>query len=224
MAELIVISTNADVHIYHSGGVYNTVRNAAAGTGVVNYDYVGAKNMKSGATYFIWRAFIAFDTSALTAEATILSATLKIYGAYQDENDGQADLILLEGSQADPVITADYNNFGGVALSDDLSNWEYPIATDAYNIVALNATGLGLIDKTGLTKYCIRVAGDVAGVAPVVFDNYQCFWDYGEANPPTLTIQYTPPPSSGSPKPIAGQLGVGMRFNPLRGPAVPILR
>ena len=67
------------------------------------------------------------------------------------------------------LVAADYSTGGTTAYATALTYAS--ITTSAYNDFTLNATGLGAIDKTGITKFCGRNANyDVAGVAPANHD------------------------------------------------------
>ncbi len=196
MAELTVYATSADGGVQNTGTVYATEQSAATGDFVeASETYFQAFNFYSIPNYTVGRMFFYFDTSALGATSTITSATISVYGnANQAEADaGHSDLRLYEGTQSDSLVVADYDNFGATELSDDFTNWLYPLATNAYNTITLNAAGLALINKTGITKFCGRITGDIAAAAPTG-NNGVFIWsnEKGAGYQPKLVITYLP--------------------------------
>lgn len=181
--------------IYSQDAVYLTARNAATGDVIsTTNDYLNTANNRSAPNYRIYRSFINFDTSALPDDCTITIATLSMYGsgAGAEYNAGHSDLKLYEGTHADTPTTADFDSFNEVLLSDDLSPWEFQIASDAYTAVTLNAAGRGIISKTGLTKFCLRVKGDVDASVPGGSNNHAPWSeDKGAGYQPKLVVTYT---------------------------------
>lgn len=112
------------------------------------------------------RGFLYFDTSALGAGWTITAAILTVYVyAKQFTNAGHADLHIVEGVQDDPAQANDFGDHllkvtsgGSIVYAD--------IVDDAFNDITLNATGRGWINKTGTTKFCVKVSGDIDDLSP----------------------------------------------------------
>ena len=111
----------------------------------------------------ISRAFILFDTSGLTAGATISSAVLSIYVTtkYTGVNDTYDTLVVdaTTPSSNTTIQAGDFANVAGVAQSNtvvDLTS----LTTGTYSNFTLNSTGLGNISKTGISKYGIREGHD----------------------------------------------------------------
>lgn len=191
-------SAASDCFIYSQSTTYSTARNAATGTLITDSTYLEAANYLSGVTFDVSHMYFAFDTSPLPDNASISEVTLSVYGpseGYQaEQNDGYSDLKLFQGTQADTPVADDFNNFGTTLLSDNLSAWEYPLLTNAYNTISLNAAGIALINKTGLTKYCCRSSGDVNNWSPshvnacYIYSN-----EKGAGYKPKLVVTYTPP-------------------------------
>jgi hypothetical protein len=167
MPTVTLYDTSPDGHVRNSGANYNTVRGAASGDDVQDHrEYIGCQNTVID-KYYIRRTFLYFDTSPLAGKI-ITSAQLSIHGnGDTDEDDaGQSDLKLYEGTQGDELTEDDYDAFEDTPLSDDFSNWEYPLADDGWSTINLNADGLAAINKDGVTKFCIRCLGDVNGDTP----------------------------------------------------------
>jgi len=188
-------SEAGDGRIYSEDADYATARGAVTGD---NCDTAGdylntANNLTGTPTYRVYRSFMYFDTSGLPDTCTITAVTLGLYGYSANETDaGQSDLQLYEGTQATPLTTADFDAFNATALSDDFTNWEYALATDDYNTITLNASGRGIISKTGTTKFCLRVKGDVDGDTPTGANNQVPYAsDKGVGYKPRLIVTYT---------------------------------
>ncbi len=196
MAELTVFTTSADGNVSKSGTVYATVQAATTGDTVAASDTIlQTPNYFSTPNYTVGRIFFYFDTSALGATSTISSATMSVYGhtGQQETNVEFSNLRLYEGTQSDSLVVADYDNFGAEALSDSFTNWEYPLATNAYSTITLNAAGLALINKTGITKFCGRIVGDITPAEPTGA-NQAIIWsnEKGTGYQPKLVITYLP--------------------------------
>jgi hypothetical protein len=167
-----------------TGAIVETTGNTVSST----TDYFNSK-------YNCIRGFLYFDTSSLPDDCTIVSAQLSVYGkngAQYQATDPQADGLLYEGTQSSALAASDFNKFGSVLLSDDFTNWQYPISTVGYNAISLNSAGKALINKTGITQYCIRIKGDVDNNSPAstnqfVFHSIEA----GTAYAPKLSITYS---------------------------------
>jgi hypothetical protein len=113
------------------------------------------------------RSYLYFDTSFLTGK-TITGAQIGLYGATVYSSIGSWTLEVQSGSPTypnDPLVATDYyySNYsgnGGTLASNFLS-----IGT--YDIITLNSTGYGWINRDGITKYCLReVEHDINNSAP----------------------------------------------------------
>jgi len=149
--------------------------------------------------YSIGRGFTPFDTSALTAGATITAATLSLHEStshtvYTD--GGTFTLGVQESTEVDPtaLAAADYNNFNATELITRVNFTS--ITLNDYTDFTLNAAGLAIISKTSYTKLIIREgAHDIddstcgtGGYGVVVFSSAA---DAGAE--PTLAVTYTLP-------------------------------
>jgi len=188
-------SSSRDGGIRNSGTTYSIVQSAATGTevsaGATTYY---TQNALSGGIYYVSRIFLPFDTSTLPDAVIISSATLGIYGTVvnAEGNPGHTDLKLYEGTQDEPITLADFDSFNSTLLTDDASPWEYPLSSSGYSTVSLNAAGIALINKAGVTKYCIRQSGDVNASQPTT-QNYAEIYLYekGAGYKPKLVVTYT---------------------------------
>jgi len=196
MSTLTVYSTTKDgfVGFYHA--TYATAHNAADGNHTsANSTVIEVVNLWSGSLYQIERGFLYFDTSSLPDNCTPVSATVSLFGYSSAQADsGHSSLQLYAGSQSDTLENADYDAFGATALSDDFTNWEYPLGTEDYSAITLNASGLAIISKTGTTKFCVRIKGDIDTSTPTGTNKVQ-FWasEMTAGYKPRLVIEYTVP-------------------------------
>lgn len=147
------------------------------------------------------RGFMLFDSSTLTASATISSATFQLYATNDasQKNDFSTGLALSAATPASntAIVNADYNiaNWGSTRFADtDQSLTGY--TQNAYFTMTLNASGIAAISKTSITKFGVRIAKDFDASAPAwVSTNYSglyCQFADG-ANDPTLNVTYTLP-------------------------------
>lgn len=178
---------------------YTTIRNATDGTSVsdVIAEHRAALNTATTTNLYIQnvRSMQLFNTSALTADITIDSATLSLYG------DGKVNQgvtpIELHACSASPAATntlstADYDQFGLVSFgSIDYDSW----SNSGYNAIAFNATGKSAISKTGITKIGVVLNFDISGEPTWSSDaSYGFAWrsadDTSGTKDPYLTIEY----------------------------------
>lgn len=111
----------------------------------------------------IYRSIILFDTSALPDGCTILSAVLTVYG--EGKSDGlnispTINVFASNPSSNTALIAADYATLDSTPLCDTpIAYADFNTGTPGDpNTFALNATGLALISKTGITKLGLREA------------------------------------------------------------------
>jgi len=190
-------SEAGDGHVYKTGAVYFTVHDAATGEAAVTVsDYITMRNQwKDTPIYQLHRSFLKFDTSGLPDDCNITGATLSIYGRLDhvlEDDAGHSDGCIYEGTQGVGLTTIDFDAFGAVLLTAGAYSYGYPIVTNDYTAAALNAAGLAIINKTGMTYFCLRTKGDVDRIAPTG-KNQMDFWasDKGAGFKPKLVVTYT---------------------------------
>lgn len=184
-------SSTSDGRIVAGNAVYATAHDAATGT----IDDTSAQNnigqLVSG-TYFIYRGFFFFDTSAIPDGATIVTATLYLYGQ-ADHSTTDFDLVIRNGQPTyphDPLAVGDYlySHYAGDGGSFNTSGF----SVAGYNAITLNATGLGWISDTGTTKLAVISSRDIASIAPTG-DEYVTVYNAEQAgtnNDPYLAVGY----------------------------------
>lgn len=162
--------TTSDGHILKDDADYNTAWTATTGDYVyTDWSNIGIEQMKAESMYYIYRAFVYFDTSALPDNITINTATLKLYG--YDCKEGNFKIVVQSGMPTyphDPIVAGDYNkeHYSGNGGEFDIANWKLP----DWNNIELNANGKEWINKEGMTKLCLRTNTDIAGEPPTATD------------------------------------------------------
>lgn len=150
----------------------------------------------------IVRSFFLFDTSALTASATISNAVLSLRGTSKADNSAiTPDLNIYSSAPASntALVGGDYDSIGSTAFSTAITYASY--STTGYNDFTLNASGISNISKTSISKFGARNASyDAANVAPTWANNTgqnrlnANFADAaGTTTDPKLVITYTLP-------------------------------
>lgn len=198
--------TETDGYIFSytaAGGTWSQARSGGGYTPAVDYpwgagNFVFAARFNGVSAYTIVREYLSFDTSDIGSASTISAATLKLYGLTQPSLTRYA--CVTEASQHDTLEAADWTAITDTLLSNTTisnSNW----SLSSYNDFGFNASGLGIISKTGLTKMAVRdKTYDVDNVAPT--DNggggESDFWAYesaqsGTDKDPYISITYAAP-------------------------------
>ncbi len=188
---LTVYSSSSDGYIYKSGTVYTTVQSASTGTVNSSGTYITiGQRWFSGlpGTYYIYRGFVFFNTSALPNNAYLDNATLSIYKK-DDYSTTDFDITIQNGQPTyphNPMQSNDYNRnyYSGNGGSLNTSRFG-----SGYNAIALS--NLNWINKTGITKLCLRSSKDISGTAPTgsEYINIQSSEFLGMC-PPKLVINY----------------------------------
>lgn len=113
------------------------------------------------------RGVFLFDTSSIPDTDTISSATVSFFGTAKDDSAGPGDNVNVYSSSLasnTAVASGDHVNFGTTAFATSIlvSDW----STTAYNDFTINGTGIAAIDKTGITKFGLRLGNDVTNTDP----------------------------------------------------------
>lgn len=177
--------------------VWDTIRTAAGDDhgDFDNYIYVGY-----GTTYTVnqygdlYRGHILFNTADIPDGETITSATLGIRGFSKVgtlTGDFTVNIYESTCNSNTALVDSDYAEVGDTPFSDGVTyaDWD----TTGYNVFTLNEAGLAFINKTGVTKFSVRIENDATGTEPL-WDSYKLDWvvgwtaEYGEDYRPYLTV------------------------------------
>lgn len=164
-------STAGDGRILYTANplAWDTGHDGTTGT---NIDYTTATEELAGTSYYgvgdygFRRGFVPIDTSAIGSD-TVSDATLQLYvtTVSDADNDAQGYLTVLQSTTAstDTLAAGDYDECGTVdnptkgSGDVDLTG----MSTSAYVSWTLNPTGIGWINKSGNTKFCMREGHDI---------------------------------------------------------------
>lgn len=200
MASLTVYATASDGTIQSpSEADWDDCHDAANGSWIGDTQtYMPILTYWSGTVYQCFRAFTYFDTSPLGPTAIISNAVVSLFkdtvNPPAEHNVGSCDVGIVEGVQDDPL---EFNDYGDHLLKTTLGTdvyVEYPHGA-GYNAFTLNDTGIGWINKTGITKFCFRLKGDIEDDVPTGLN--RTYWFSSEKGGdfrPKLEITYTIPP------------------------------
>ena len=170
---------------------FATARNAASGGG--NYGtQTGstAPGFGSEAGYYLYRAHLPFDTSALDDSKTVQAATLQIT-QYGPVGTTQAVIVQSREASTSALANSDWSLVGssGIAGATELSDRK-TISTAGTVTFTLNAAGLALINRTGFTRLAIVSIQDLTNSAPGTDQKvYMYFSEYATSSSrPLLTV------------------------------------
>lgn len=192
-----------DGEVYYGRATWDTVHDAATGivanaTGTQPRFQTGNNNLSTG--WENYRAFFAFDTSAIPDSDSISSATLSLRGTNKfDQGNGSACLVSASPASPTTLTTADYDQCGAInnptemASRIDITSW----STTGFNDFALNSNGLANITKTGISYFGLRSSADcdddVSGLA--LNQNQACIFysneQSGNTDAPKLVVEHT---------------------------------
>lgn len=197
-AESTVYASTADGEIYGQNATYSTARSTSAGCDAGGTTARVGQNLSGGTVYYVFRAYLDFDTSALPDDATVTSALL---GICADSDLSSTDFNLQVYRFGWTVGLCDagtregnYDGAYGAAatLEGTLRNTADGWSSGTCYTLTLDAAG---IDLTGDSKYALVSSRDISNSAPG--GNQYVFIrtaDYtGTGSDPWLTIQYTVP-------------------------------
>jgi hypothetical protein len=216
MATTTYFNTKSSDGYLYAGGInanamtsWNTAHDAANATSVTatsNESYARVNGILSGGSYIseVRRGGLLFDTSSLPDTAIVSAASIQLYVINKWANMKADSDIHLQCSNAlilpsDPIVIGDFlytsypNDCGSLALSG--------ITANQYNTWTLNATGIGAISNTSITRYMVMeewfdIADNILSYGIGDY-NYQgiSYYNYeaGSSYYPVLNITYSIP-------------------------------
>lgn len=177
---------------------------SASDTDTKMYAHVGRETAPG--EYNIFRNFILFDTSALTASATISAATIAITSSgstQNNDNDGNDYLGITTSTPASntAIVTADFDQVSFTEQHDagQRKDWDALQTADTVGTFTLNATGIGNVSKTGVSKFAALEGHDIqndayaGGTNSATNINFYASDQTGTSKDPVLTVTYTVP-------------------------------
>lgn len=174
---------------------------AFVGSGITSTRVVG---IASKATINEWeelnRAFFCFDTSSLTAGATISAAVLSLYGSAKTDAlsaTPNVDIYTSSPANTNALVVGDFDQVGSTSQTGSTPITYAGWSTTAYNDFTFDATGRGNVSKTAISKFGARNANyDVAASAPThnsaaQESTLQCYYSGNGSLMPQLVVTYT---------------------------------
>lgn len=158
---------SGDGRVGFSNGTWSTVHDATDGSDsdtVLDYIVVQGDRLNAG-TYYIYRAFLPADTSAIDDGATITNAVLHIFEYGGSSGAGPINWSAVTTTQASTssLANADFDAVGGTSLGDVAITYGAAAGTEYTITISSPDTN---ISKTGFTKIGIREKDhDLANVA-----------------------------------------------------------
>lgn len=145
-------------------------------------------------TWSIRRFFCRWNTAALSSQATILSADIKLYATASV--DGGASIEIVKSTATDGALQN--TDFDNLDLTDSFSSKALSaVALTAYNTWSLSTTGKANISKTANSLFAFTTSKDTVNQDPSPNDNNLNIQVSGDANPEQLVVTYSLPVKGG---------------------------
>lgn len=131
----------------------------------------GYIDSNSGSVAELDRAFFLFDTSSIPDTDSISAATFstKVIAKVDQFPEATSIRLVLSTVASNTAIAAsDYQGTVGNTTAQATDKTVSSITTGAYNDWTLDATGLGNISKTGVTKFGLKVVFDADNSSPTL--------------------------------------------------------
>ena len=147
---------------YHA--TYSTARDTGANLAVYNADeYLVVGQMLMSGSRYVYRGLLPFNTSDLPADAILEDGcSVGLYGK-SDQSGTDFNVTVVAYSGGSPLTTADWGKFGSTS-GGLVSTSGFKV--DGYNVITLNATGRGLINRGGITLLGLRSSDDIGNTEP----------------------------------------------------------
>lgn len=195
-----IYGSASDGEIYGQNATYSTARSTSAGGDTAATTARIGQNLSGGTVYYVFRAYLDFDTSALPDDATVTSAVLGVC-ADTDLSSADFNVQLYRYDWTEGLIDAgtregNYDGaYGaGATLEGTLRYTGDGWSSGTCYTLTLSTAGINL---TGDSKYALVSSRDVSGSAPT--GNQYVFIrtaDYaGTGSDPYLLVTYTVPPT-----------------------------
>lgn len=163
-----------------------------AGTGLFDY-WVGQEF--TGALYYIWEAFWAFDTSSIPDNAVISDAVISLYGKAGASVAGSSawDHQLRLDDWGVSMTTADWVATGGLSALPLLAHLAQVSVSNAAHNAFVTDDLVANINKTGFTRMVHSSSRVAAGTTPTGSETqgWESADQSGTTNDPKMTVTYT---------------------------------
>ena len=185
-------SSTSDGYInYPEAATYSTAHDSLSGQ-VQDSTQQPFLGQLYASTYYIFRGFLFFDTSAIPNLAVVDEAILSLY-VTQNNTSTDFNVTVQNGQPTyphDPLVAGDYyyDHYSGDGGSRNTTE----ISEIGYWNITLSETGEDWVSVTGTTKLCLRSSNDIDSVAPTG-EEYIAFYsaDFDFDHAPKLYVTYT---------------------------------
>ncbi|MCX6672079.1 MAG: hypothetical protein NTX92_09195, partial [Euryarchaeota archaeon] len=163
---LSINSLYNDGFISNSSTSYNTAWGATRGTIDSSSQYLTIGQKKAGfpiSTYYIYRGYVLFNTTALPSNAYLDSAILSLYKK-DDYSSTDFDITIQNGQPTyphNPLQICDYDKGHYTGNGGSLNTVNF---VNGRNNISISE--LDWINEAGITKFCLRSRRDINGTAP----------------------------------------------------------
>jgi len=144
--------------------------------------------------FTISRVFVLFDTSAITDEDTISSATLSLWPTTGEGADRNCVIANATPASDTGLVVGDYDALT-INTPTEFTTARIDYSTiGAYTNATLNSDGLTNISKTGVSKFSVRHQDDVDNNQPTVGRQYAQFSSSdtaGTTQDPKLVVEHS---------------------------------
>jgi len=139
--------------------------------------------------FVIKRGFCSFPTNL--GGATITAARLHLRSnLWQEVDAGHSTLRIVEGVQHIPTVDADYGAHRYKTVSGGSRTYANRVVGNPGYLIALNGNGIGWLNSSGISKLCLRCAGDIDASEPSDEPNLIAF-SWGGSFPPADELEAT---------------------------------
>ncbi len=163
---LSVYSLTNDGYIYNSSSNYNTAWTASTGTISSSAIYLSIGQSKVASfppDYRVYRGFLPFNTSSLPSNAFIDRAVISLYKK-DDYSTTDFNITIQNGQPTYPHSPLQIGDYAKSHYSGNGGGLNTANFVNGRNNITL--TDLTWINKTGITKLCLRSSPDMSGTTP----------------------------------------------------------
>jgi len=155
-----------------TNAVWATIRGATAGDIATPTAATIECRILTTLTTDIWermtRAIVLFDTNTIPDGDNVDSATFELVATDRAETiaNQSASMVTSTPATDTDIILEDYDQLGTTKQATDKTLASFTVDSATYSAFTLNATGLGNISKTGVSRFGFRITSDNDNAEP----------------------------------------------------------
>ncbi len=192
-----IYSSPSDGEVYGQNATYSTARSTAAGCDATGGTARIGQNLSGGTVYYVYRAYLDFDTASIPDDAEITSAVLGVC-ADTDLSGTDFNVEVYRYAWSEGLCDTTEANYDGAYGASATLEGTLRSTSDGWTAGTCYTmtVATGGISLTGDSKYTLVSSPDVGNLAPA--GNQYVFIrtaDYaGTGSDPFLLLSYTTPP------------------------------